>query len=278
MSFPRYRRYKDSGVEWLGEVPEHWRVKRLRFVVRMNPSKSEVLDLNPDNRLRVVRQVKYSLTNENCIDLVLFLNGIPVATAELKSDFTQSVKDAVDQYRFDRDPKPKGSSSEPLLSFPMGALVHFAVSNTEVQMTTKLEGAATRFLPFNQGCGGGAGNVPTVDGVPDALIHDVPPPGHPTAYLWEEVWRRDSWLEIMGRYMAAVRNKKKQLTGVIFPRFHQLQATRKLVAAVRKEGAGHKYLIQHSAGSGKTNTIAWTAHFFADLHDAEQKKVSSPTS
>lgn len=236
----------------------------------MNP---ELMAQYEANRLRVVRQVKYSLTNENCIDLVLFLNGIPVATAELKSDFTQSVKDAVDQYRFDRDPKPKDSSSEPLLSFPMGALVHFAVSNTEVQMTTKLEGAATRFLPFNKGCGGGAGNVPTVNGMPDALIHDVPQPGNPTAYLWEEVWQRDSWLEIMGRYMAAVRNKKKQLTGVIFPRFHQLQATRKLVAAVRREGAGHKYLIQHSAGSGKTNTIAWTAHFFADLHDAEQKKV-----
>jgi type I restriction enzyme R subunit len=236
----------------------------------MNP---ELMAQYEANRLRVVRQVKHSLTNENCIDLVLFLNGIPVATAELKSDFTQSVKDAVDQYRFDRDPKPKGSSSEPLLSFPMGALVHFAVSNTEVQMTTKLEGAATRFLPFNKGCGGGAGNVPTVNGMPDALIHDVPQPGNPTAYLWEEVWQRDSWLEIMGRYMAAVRNKKKQLTSVIFPRFHQLQATRKLVAAVRREGAGHKYLIQHSAGSGKTNTIAWTAHFFADLHDAEQKKV-----
>jgi type I restriction enzyme R subunit len=236
----------------------------------MNP---ELVARYQGNRLRVVRQVKYSAVNENCIDLVLFLNGIPVATAELKSDFTQSVEDAVHQYRFDRDPRPKGSSIEPLLAFPSGALVHFAVSNTDVKMTTKLEGAATRFLPFNKGCEGGAGNVPTAPDVPDALIREVPEAGHPTAYLWEEVWQRDSWLEILGRYLVAEKDKKKQLTRVIFPRFHQLQATRKLVAAAREEGAGHKYLIQHSAGSGKTNTIAWTAHFFADLHDPAQKKV-----
>ena len=236
----------------------------------MNP---ELMARYTANRLRVVRQVKYSLTNENCIDLVLFLNGIPVATAELKSDFTQSVENAVEQYKFDRDPRPKGSSAEPLLTFPSGALVHFAVSNTEVRMTTKLEGAATRFLPFNKGYEGGAGNVPTVPGAPDALMHDVPSDDHPTAYLWKEVWQRDSWLEILGRYLVAEKDKKKQLTRIVFPRFHQLQATRKLVAAARAEGAGHKYLIQHSAGSGKTNTIAWTAHFFADLHDGNQKKV-----
>ena len=225
------------------------------------------------NRLRVVRQVKYSTVNENCLDLVLFLNGIPVATAELKSDFTQSVEDAVKQYKFDRDPKPKGSSAEPLLTFPYGALVHFAVSNSEVMMTTKLEGAATRFLPFNKGYGGGAGNVESAQGEPEAPINEAPALGHPTAYLWEEVWQRDSWLEILGRYLVTEKDKKKQITSVIFPRFHQLQATRKLVAAARAESAGHKYLIQHSAGSGKTNTIAWTAHFFADLHDQNQKKV-----
>lgn len=243
---------------------------QFRPALAMNP---ELMARYKANRLRVVRQMKYSLANENCIDLVLFLNGIPVATAELKSDFTQSVEDAVQQYKYDRDPKPKGSSAEPLLSFPSGALVHFAVSNSEVQMTTKLEGAATKFLPFNKGCGGGAGNVPSISGVPDALIGAVLQPGHPTAYLWEEVWQRDSWLEILGRYLVAEKDKKKQLARYIFPRFHQLDATRKLVVAARAEGAGHKYLIQHSAGSGKTNTIAWTAHFFADLHDAENKKV-----
>jgi type I restriction enzyme R subunit len=226
------------------------------------------LGINPElqtryeaNRLRVVRQVRYSLYNENCLDLVLFLNGIPVATAELKTDFTQAIDNAVDQYRFDRHPKPAGQgSAEPLLEFPRGALVHFAVSNSEARMTTKLLGPATTFLPFNKGNGGAAGNPPN-------------PNGHPTAYLWEEVWERESWLEILGRYVVAKRDKKKQLTNVIFPRYHQLAATRKLVAAVLAEGPGHKYLIQHSAGSGKTNSIAWTAHFLSDLHKDGAEKL-----
>jgi type I restriction enzyme R subunit len=212
------------------------------------------------NRLRVVRQVRYSEANENCLDLVLFLNGLPVATVELKSDFTQSVQDAVDQYRFDRHPQPKGQAAEPLLSFPGGALVHFAVSNSEAQMTTRLAGPATRFLPFNRGNDGAAGNPPS-------------PSGHRTSYLWEEVWERESFLDILGRYMVTEKDEKKKLTRYIFPRYHQLDATRKLLRAVGAEGAGGKYLIQHSAGSGKTNSIAWTAHFFADLHDAEHRKV-----
>ncbi len=212
------------------------------------------------NRLRVVRQVRYSQANENCIDLVLFLNGLPVATVELKTDFTQSVQDAVDQYRFDRHPTPKGQAPEPLLAFPGGALVHFAVSNAEVMMTTKLIGPLTTFLPFNKGNAGGKGNPPN-------------PSGHPTAYLWEAVWQRDSWLEILGRYTVGVRDAKKALSGYIFPRYHQLDATRKLRAAVLAEGAGGKYLIQHSAGSGKTNSIAWSAHFLADLHDDQDSKV-----
>ncbi|MBI2382762.1 MAG: type I restriction endonuclease subunit R [Gammaproteobacteria bacterium] len=213
------------------------------------------------NRLRVVRQVKYSLHNENCTDLVLFLNGIPVATVELKTDFTQSVEDAVDQYRFDRHPRPKGQpATEPLLEFPRGALVHFAVSNSEVRMTTKLAGPATQFLPFNRGDGGAAGNP-------------VNPNGHRTAYLWERVWARQSWLEILGRYVVAPRDDRKKIKAIVFPRFHQLDATRQLVAAVTREGPGQKYLIQHSAGSGKTNSIAWSAHFLADLHDAEHRKM-----
>jgi type I restriction enzyme R subunit len=223
---------------------------------------AETLGRYAANRLRVVRQVRYSLHNENCIDLVLFLNGIPVATAELKTDFTQTVEDAVDQYRFDRLPRQKGHGPEPLLSFPNGALVHFAVSNSEVQMTTQLAGSETRFLPFNQGDNGGKGNP-------------VNPSGHRTSYLWEKVWERESWLEILGRYIIAQRDKKKRLASYIVPRFHQLDVTRKLTEAVRQEGPGKKYLIQHSAGSGKTNSIAWTAHFLADLHDQKNEKVFS---
>ncbi|RDD72754.1 type I restriction endonuclease subunit R [Paracoccus versutus] len=227
------------------------------------------MGMNPDiiaryqaNRLRVIRQLRYSEVNGNCLDLVLFLNGISVATAELKTDFTQSVQDAVDQYRFDRTPQDEGQKPEPLLSFPGGALVHFAVSDREVMMTTRLAGPDTRFLPFNKGDHGAAGNP-------------VNPNGHRTAYLWEEIWVRESWLEILGRYMVGVRDAKMRLTGMIFPRFHQLDATRKLRAAVLDEGPGGKYLIQHSAGSGKTNSIAWTAHLLADLHDARDEKIFS---
>jgi type I restriction enzyme R subunit len=205
------------------------------------------------NRLRVIRQVRYSTHNENSIDLVLFLNGIPVATVELKTEFTQSITAAIDQYRFDRLPHPKGHSPEPLLSFPRGALVHFAVSSREVHMVTRLDGPATVFLPFNQGDNGAAGNP-------------VNPAGHRTAYLWEQVWAREGWLEILGRYLVTQRDHKKQIARIIFPRFHQLDVTRKLQAAVLAEGPGAKYLIQHSAGSGKTNSIAWTAHFLAELH------------
>ncbi len=224
------------------------------------------LAMNPDlqaryvaNRLRVVRQAK--TTHNDIIDLVLFLNGIPVATVELKTDFTQSVQDAVDQYRFDRNPRPKGQpAAEPLLDFPRGALVHFAVSNSEVMMTTRLQGPATTFLPFNLGDHGAAGNP-------------VNEHGHRTAYLWEQVWERDSWLEIIGRYLVTKRNDKKQIASIIFPRYHQLDSTRKLLKQVLAEGPGQKYLIQHSAGSGKTNSIAWTAHFLADLHDAANAKL-----
>ncbi len=244
------------GVELVG-LRQPLALAQFKPAMGMNP---EIVSRYGANRLRVVRQLRYSLANENAFDLVLLLNGLPVATAELKTDFTQSIGDAVDQYRFDREPKPKGKPAEPLLNFPSGALVHFAISNSEVHMATKLAGAGTVFLPFNKGDHGGKGNP-------------LNPNGHRTAYLWEEVWSRDSWLEILGRYMVAKRDAKKQITGLVFPRYHQLDATRKLVAQVLAEGAGGRFLIQHSAGSGKTNSIAWSAHFLADLHDANDEKV-----
>jgi type I restriction enzyme R subunit len=246
------------GIELVG-VRGKIELAKFRPTMRMNP---DITKLYEANRLRVVRQVRYSLANQNCIDLVLFLNGLPVATVELKTDFTQSVGDAVDQYRLDRLPRSKGAAAEPLLSFPSGALVHFAVSNSEVMMTTKLEGPQTRFLPFNKGNDGGAGNPPS---------HF----GHATDYLWHEIWERQSWLEILGRYLVTQKDEKGKPKSFIFPRFHQLDATRKLQASVLADGIGGKYLIQHSAGSGKTNSIAWAAHFLSELHDEQDRKLFS---
>jgi len=245
------------GVEMLG-LKEPLELAQFKPALAINPA---IQAKYGANRLRVVRQVCHSPNNpKDELDLVLFLNGIAVATVELKSDFTQSVHDAVDQYRFDRLPQPKGGVLEPLLGFPGGALVHFAVSQSEVMMATRLEGPTTTFLPFNRGYAGGAGNAPN-------------PNGFASAYLWEEVWAVDSWLDILHRYLICKRNDKKQPQAVIFPRYHQLGATRKLVADVLDKGPGERYLIQHSAGSGKTNSIAWTAHFLADLHDAHHNKL-----
>lgn len=245
------------GVEMLG-LKESLELAQFKPALAINPA---IQAKYAANRLRVVRQVCHSPNNPKAeLDLVLFLNGIPVATAELKSNFTQSVHDAVDQYREDRNPNPKGGVHEPLLGFPGGALVHFAVSQSEVMMSTRLAGKATTFLPFNRGNAGGAGNAPN-------------PKGFATAYLWEEVWARESWLDIVHRYLISKRNDKKQPQAVIFPRYHQLDATRTLVADVLDKGPGERYLIQHSAGSGKTNSIAWTAHFLADLHDAQHRKL-----
>jgi len=245
------------GVELLG-LKEPLELAQFKPALAINPA---IQAKYAANRLRVVRQVCHSPNNpKDELDLVLFLNGIAVATVELKSDFTQSVHDAVDQYRFDRLPQPKGGVLEPLLGFPGGALVHFAVSQSEVMMSTRLAGPGTTFLPFNRGNAGGAGNAPN-------------PGGFATAYLWEEVWAVDSWLDILHRYLICKRNERKQPQTVIFPRYHQLDATRALVADVLDKGPGERYLIQHSAGSGKTNSIAWTAHFLADLHDAQHNKL-----
>ena len=248
------------GVEVLG-LPKALKLAEFKPAFGLNP---QVLARYNANRLRLVRQVRYSTRNENCLDLVLFLNGIPVATCELKTDNTQSIADAVWQYKTDRNPRPAGQAPEPLLSCPSGALVHFAVSNREVQMTTRLEGPRTQFLPFNQGSDPGG---------PDCGAGNPVLAGHRTAYLWEEVWERHSWLEILGRYCMAERDKKKQIRRLVFPRYHQLAVTRLLLKAVLEEGPGRRYLIQHSAGSGKTASIGWSAHLLADLHDANDRKV-----
>jgi len=213
-------------------------------------------------RLRVMQQVHFAQADKKSLDLVFFINGLPVATVELKTDLTQDVFEAIDQYKNTRDPK------EPLFAFGKRALVHFAVSNREAFMTTKLDGSRTRFLPFNMGFDGRAGNPPH-------------PTSSNTAYLWERVWQRDSWLNIVGRFMHAhtenlhdlVTGKKSQKETILFPRFHQWEAVNRLIDTSRVEGAGGKYLIQHSAGSGKTHSIAWTAHQLSTLHTPEGGKV-----
>ena len=177
-----------NGIEVMG-LPKALKLAEFKPALGLNP---DILARYNANRLRVVRQVRYSLHNENCIDLVLFLNGIPVATVELKTDNTQCIDDAVWQYKADRLPQLAGKTPEPLLSFPSGALVHFAVSNREVRMTTKLAGPATVFLPFNKGSDPGGKNCGAGNPVPDGA-------GYPTDYLWQEVWERESWLEILGR-------------------------------------------------------------------------------
>ena len=224
--------------------------------------------MNPDtekayaaNRLTVTRQLHYSTKNENSLDVVLSLNGIPVVTAELKNPMTgQNVNHAKTQYRNDRDPR------ELIFEFKKRALVHFAVDPDLVFMTTRLSGKKTRFLPFNRGNGTGAGNRDN-------------PNGYKTAYLWEQVWQRDSLLDILARFMhleveeKKVGGKKIRKETMIFPRYHQLDSVRVLEADARMHGAGKNYLIQHSAGSGKSNSIGWLAHRLASLHDEQDQKV-----
>lgn len=218
-------------------------------------------------RVRVIRQVRFSTADQRSIDLVFFINGLPVATVELKTDFTQSLDEAINQYKKDRNPQTNGRA-EPLLSFGHRALVHFAVSNSLAAMTTRLEGDKTHFLPFNVGFDAGAGNPPGADG------HSA------TSYLWERVWQKDAWLNIIGRLMIVETKEEWDVatgtsvrrTSLLFPRFHQWEAVTNIAAAVAEEGVGQRYLIEHSAGSGKTNTIAWTAHRLARMH-VEDKKV-----
>lgn len=213
------------------------------------------------NRFTLVRQLHYSTSNENSIDLALFINGIPTATAELKTDLTQTVNDAIWQYKNDRQPKdPKTNKPEPLLQFKSRALVHFAVSSDEVFMTTRLAGKGTFFLPFNLGHNQGKGNPPN-------------PTGYKTSYLWEKVWNKDSWLDIIRRFIHLAIDGESKKETMIFPRYHQLDAVTKLTGAVLEEGVGNKYLIQHSAGSGKSNSIAWLAHRLQSLHDPRNNKI-----
>jgi type I restriction enzyme, R subunit len=228
-----------------------------------------VSGLNPDtkalyekNILSITRQVHYSQKDPHrSVDLLLSLNGLPVATVELKNQFTgQTAENAKKQYKYTRDAR------ELLFQFKKRAIVHFAVDTDEVWMTTRIDGEHTRYLPFNKGYNKGAGNPP-VEGK------------HRTAYLWEEIWAKDSWMEILGRFIHLEKkefrkgNQDYKKETFIFPRYHQLDVVRKLVSDAREAGAGRNYLIQHSAGSGKSNSIAWLAYQLSSLHNATDERV-----
>jgi len=251
-----------------------FRMAWFRPNTRMNP---EAAENYAKNRLTITRQVAFTSVmkkaggpngnkNRRCIiDVTLAVNGIPVVTAELKNPLTgQRAADAVRQYETERDER------DLLFAFKKRALVHFAVDPDEVWMTTHLKGKETRFLPFNRGNNHGAGNPP-VEG------------NWKTHYLWDEVLQADSLLEILQRFMHLEVKEKQVKTDkgartvrketMIFPRYHQLDAVRALVAHARANGAGRNYLIQHSAGSGKSNSIAWLAHRLASLHDEQDEKV-----
>ena len=228
-----------------------------------------VLDRYRANILRVVPQLKYHPGRDLAIDLGLFINGIPVATVELKTDFTQSVEEAKAQYANDRLPEdPKTRRRHPLLTQGRGAVVHFAMSDSEIWMTTRLAGASTLFLPFNQGQDGRGGNPPRADGE------------YPVAYFWERICQPDAWLRIFHSFVYTETRDVVDLAGnwtkkktLIFPRYHQFDAVEAAVADARANGPGQAYLFEHSAGSGKTSTIAWTAHDLTRLRTPDGQPV-----
>lgn len=224
------------------------------FKPSSNLNKQSIEQFN-QNQLTVIRQVKYDRHNENSIDLLIALNGFSIITIELKNAFSgQTVKNAMNQYRFNRDPR------EPLFLFNRGSLVHFSVDTDTVYMTTKVNGSKTLYLPFNKGHNNGAGN-------PDN------PHGRKTDYLWTEILQKDSLLEIIGRFIHLEKDDKGKWSTLIFPRYHQMDSVRKMVIDAKVSGAGKNYLIQHSAGSGKSNSIAWLSYRLASLHDDKDQRV-----
>ena len=285
----------------LGVLRHGLKIRNARFSLcqfkpehNLNP---ETLARYQNNICRIVPELVYSpyATAEHLattgkkakawrIDLVLFVNGLPVSTLELKSEFKQAVENAIKQYKRTRLPKdPVTKKAEPLLSFKRGALVHFAVSQYEVYMATKLDGDETFFLPFNKGTkDGGKGNdVPELSNISDlsnlSQSNDID--RYATDYLWNEVLQPDNLLNIIGRFVHLQIEEKEDWEGrkykketLIFPRYHQWDVVTKLIKAAIDEGTGNKYLIQHSAGSGKSNSIAWTAHQLSSLYNDQGEK------
>ncbi len=236
------------GIVYVGHEKSEFRLAYFRPASGLN---ADLEAKYQANRLTVTRQLPFDPASAKTVDLGLFVNGIPVATAEIKNHLTgQTAEDAKAQYRRDRDPRN---------TLLRRAVVHFAVDTEQVYMTTKLAGDATRFLPFNQGNGDRAGN-PQAD-------------GYRSAYLWQNVWSRDAWLDLLARFVFTPTESKGADKATLFPRYHQWDAVLSLVADARAHGAGQSYLVQHSAGSGKSNTIAWLAHRLSTLHDTDNNKI-----
>lgn len=244
---------------------------RLAYFKPAHELNQDVLDFYAKNRLTVTRQVPCHSGKHDTVDLLFAVNGLPVATCELKNPGTgQSWRHARKQYQQDRDPRA------PLFQFKKRALVHFAADPDEVHMTTCLRGYATHFLPFNRGSHPGE--------VQCGMGNPQHPSGYRTGYFWEEVLQFDSFLDILGHFMFVEKVDEKVDDGkggkkrvvketMIFPRYHQLDSVRKLVSAASLERTGQNYLIQHSAGSGKTNSISWLSHRLASLHDSANQKT-----
>ena len=244
---------------------------RLAYFKPSHGLSPDILKLYEQNELGITRQAFSDPNGSKPVDMLISLNGLPIATLELKNQMTgQTYQKAIKQYREDRDP------AHPLFQFKARSLVHFAVDTEDVYMTTQLEKGRTHFLPFNRGSN--PGDVKCGRGNPPH------PSGYKTGYLWEEILQRDSLLDVLGHFMFIEKREEKISDGkggskvirkerMIFPRYHQIDAVRELVKTSRSEGPGHNYLIQHSAGSGKTNSISWLAHRLSSLHDDDDGKV-----
>ena len=235
-----------------------FRVAYFKPASGLNPETQRLYD---ENILAVTRQLNWSSKHNKTIDVTISINGIPVVTAELKNPMTnQNWQDAIEQYQDDRDYR------DLFFQFKKRTLVHFAFDTDEVYMTTRLAGKSTHFLPFNRGDNGGKGNP-------------LNPGNYKTSYLWEEVLERDIFLDILARFIHIQIEEKMTPSGIvkresmIFPRYHQLDAVRRIIGDSRETGVGKNYLIQHSAGSGKSNTIAWLAHRLSNLHNEKDQKL-----
>lgn len=238
-----------------------------------DPRLAKAKVLYDNNILRVMHQVHYQTAGNKSLDLVFFINGIPVATAEVKTELTQTVQDAIEEYQNERKPIEKGTSRKNyLLMYKRGAVVHFAISEDEIWMNTDLSGDKPKFLPFNRGDDGHAGNPSEPVGSDE----------YPTAYFWNDICQKDNWIRIFHNFIFEKEEKKEDVTGrmrnvvtQLFPRYHQWDCVTKAIDDVRENGIGQKYLIEHSAGSGKTETISWIAHELIRMRDENGDKLFS---